>query len=152
MFRGIQNINMDAKGRMAMPTKYRDALNSTENGQLIATVDVESDCLLIYPLSVWEVLEKQLQKLPSANKKARRLKRMMLGHASEIELDGNGRMLLPAILRDHAKLEKKLVLVGQGDKFELWSESGWAAETELAIADARAGELDLPEELQDLVF
>jgi MraZ protein len=143
---------MDAKGRMAMPTKYRDALNSAESGQLIATVDVESDCLLIYPLSVWENLEQQLQKLPSANKKARRLKRMMLGHASELELDANGRVLLPVMLREHANLEKKLVLAGQGEKFELWSESGWMAETQLAIADAREGELDLPAELQDLVF
>ena len=152
MFRGIQNINMDTKGRMAMPTKYRDALNSTDAGQLIATIDVQSRCLLIYPLSAWENVEQSLQKLPSLNPATRRLKRLMLGHACELELDGNGRVLLPAVLRDYAGLEKKLVLAGQGEKFELWSEDNWAAETEQAIMDANSGELDIPEDLQDLVF
>ena len=152
MFRGIQNINMDTKGRMAMPTKYRDALNSTDAGQLIATIDVQSRCLLIYPLSAWENVEQSLQKLPSLNPATRRLKRLMLGHACELELDGNGRVLLPAVLRDYAGLAKKLVLAGQGEKFELWSEDNWAAETEQAIMDANSGELDIPEDLQDLVF
>ncbi|NRB39812.1 MAG: division/cell wall cluster transcriptional repressor MraZ [Pseudomonadales bacterium] len=152
MFRGVQNINMDAKGRMAMPTKYRDALNSSDDGQLIATIDVQSRCLLLYPLSAWENVEKSLQKLPSLNPATRRLKRLMLGYASELELDGNGRMLLPAMLREYAHFDKKLVLVGQGEKFELWSEDGWAAETEQAIMDANSGELDLPEDIQDLVF
>ena len=152
MFRGVQNINMDAKGRMAMPTKYRDALNSSDAGQLIATIDVQSRCLLIYPLSAWEHVEKNLQKLPSLNPATRRLKRLMLGHACELELDGNGRILLPAMLREYALLDKKLVLAGQGEKFELWSEDNWAAETAQAILDANNGDLDIPEDIQDLVF
>lgn len=152
MFRGVHNLNMDAKGRMAMPTKHRDALNSTDAGQLIATIDIYSRCLLIYPLSVWEEVEKNLQKLSSTDKGTRRVKRLMLGNASELELDGNGRVLLPASLRDYADLQKKLILVGQGEKFELWSDEKWAAETEQAIADANSGELDIPESIQDLVF
>lgn len=152
MFRGVHYINLDAKGRMAMPTKYRDALNTSDDGQLIATIDIQTRCLLIYPLSEWEDIEQKLQKLPSLNAGTRRLKRLMLGHASELELDGNGRILLPSVLRDYANLEKKLVLAGQGEKFELWSEELWAIETEQAIMDANNGELGLPDDIQGLVF
>ena len=152
MFRGVQHINMDAKGRMAMPTKHRDAINFSDSGQLVATIDTQVRCLLIYPLSTWEEIEKSLQKLPTLNSSVRRFQRLMLGHATELEMDANGRMLLPPALREYASLEKKLVLVGQGNKFELWSDEQWAIETEQAIADANSGELALPEEIQNLVF
>ncbi|CAA0114362.1 Transcriptional regulator MraZ [BD1-7 clade bacterium] len=152
MFRGVHAINMDAKGRMAMPTKYRDGLKNSDDGQLIATIDIQTRCLLIYPLSVWEDIEQKLQKLPSLNASTRRLQRLMLGYASELELDGNGRVLLPAVLREYAGLEKKVVLVGQGGKFELWSDEQWAAETAQAIEDANSGDLDVPDDIQNLVF
>ncbi len=152
VFRGVQQINVDAKGRMAMPTKHRDALNLTDAGQLIITIDINARCLLIYPLSTWEEIEQKIQKLPALNKSARRLQRLMLGYATEIEMDSNGRVLLSPPLREYADLEKKVVLVGQGNKFELWSDAQWAAETEQAITDANNGDLDLPEEIQDLVL
>ncbi|CAA0083793.1 Transcriptional regulator MraZ [BD1-7 clade bacterium] len=152
MFRGVHAINMDAKGRMAMPTKYRDGLKNSDDGQLIATIDIQTRCLLIYPLSVWEDIEQKLQKLPSLNASTRRLQRLMLGYASELELDGNGRVLLPAALREYAGLEKKVVLVGQGGKFELWNDEQWAAETAQAIEDANSGDLDVPDDIQNLVF
>ncbi len=137
---------------MAMPTRYRDAFKKDDNSQLIATVDIQSRCLLIYPMDSWLTIEKKLQNLPALNASSRRLQRLMLGYASEIDLDNNGRMLLPAALRDYAQLEKKLVLVGQGSKFELWSESLWMVETETAIAEALNGDLDIPEDLQDIVL
>ena len=152
VFRGIHNINMDTKGRLAMPTRYRDAFKRDDNSQLIATVDIQSRCLLIYPMDSWLAIEKKLQNLPALNASSRRLQRLMLGYASELDLDNNGRILLPAALRDYAQLEKKLVLVGQGSKFELWSESLWMVETETAIAEALNGDLDIPEDLQDIVL
>jgi MraZ protein len=143
---------MDAKGRMAMPTKHRDALNFSDSGQLIATIDIQSRCLLIYPLSEWEVIENNLKKLPSMKKTTRRMQRLMLGYASELEMDANGRVLLPQALRDYAELEKKLVLVGQMNKFELWSEDKWAEETELALGEVSETDLEESEDLQDFIL
>lgn len=151
MFRGIHQINLDAKGRMAMPTKHRDALILTDSGQLIATIDINNRCLLIYPLSTWEGIEKKIQELPAFNQFARRLQRLMLGYATELEMDSSGRILLPPPLREYAELDKKVVLAGQGNKFELWNDVLWAAETQ-AIKDANKGDLDLPEELLRLVI
>lgn len=152
VFRGVQHINIDAKGRMAMPTKHRDALNLTDAGQLIATIDINSRCLLIYPLATWEEIEKKIQALPSMKKSTRRLQRLMLGYATEIDMDSNGRILLSPSLREYAGLDKKVVLVGQGNKFELWGDVQWVAETEQAIEDANNDDLEFSEEIQDLVL
>jgi MraZ protein len=151
VFRGVQYINMDAKGRMAMPARHRDVLVLEHASQLIATIDTQSRCLHIYPLHTWEEFESKLQAVP-VNKAARRLTRLILGHASELEFDANGRVRLPSILQEYAGLEKKLVLVGQGEKFELWSESAWQQECEEAIADASLGEQELPEAFANLVL
>ncbi len=151
MFRGVQYINMDAKGRMAMPARHRDALIFEDSVQLVATIDTQSRCLLIYPLHTWEAFEQKLQSV-AKNKASRRIQRLILGYASELELDANGRIRLPAVLQEYASLEKKLVLVGQGEKFELWSEDAWQEECEQAIADANSGEQDLPEDFLNLVL
>jgi MraZ protein len=153
VFRGVININMDAKGRMAMPTKHRDALISSERGHLIATIDIHSRCLVVYPAAEWlDNIEPKLQTLPSFDADAKKIKRLILGYAAELEMDGSGRVLLPASLREYANLDKKIVLVGQGKGFELWSEDAWLEETNLAIADANSGELKIPEELKGLVL
>ena len=125
MFRGVTILNLDAKGRMAVPTKYRDRLQSTAEGQLVVTLDMSDPCLLIYPVTEWEEIERKLVRLPSLNKQAARLKRLLLGHASEVELDSHGRILLPPALRDLVKLEKRIILLGQGNKFEVWDEQTW---------------------------
>jgi len=116
---------MDAKGRFALPTRYRDRITSICDGQLIATVDTQERRLLIYPMPEWELIEKQLDALPSYDPTARRIKRMLMGYASELEVDSAGRVLLPSLLRDYAQLDKKIVLLGQGKKFELWAEESW---------------------------
>ena len=90
MFRGVNSLNLDAKGRMAIPSKYRERLLAQSDGQLVVTVD--RDCLLVYPLPDWEVVERKLVKLPSYNPQARRLQRLLMGYATECELDGNGRI------------------------------------------------------------
>lgn len=126
MFRGINAINMDAKGRIAMPKKYHDRLREHCDGQLIVTVD-RARCLLIYPTPEWEIIERKLNDLPNLLEQARRLQRLMIGHATECKLDNNNRLLLPPPLREFAELEKSVVLIGQGNKFELWDEKTWQA-------------------------
>lgn len=125
MFRGIAEISLDPKGRLAIPAKYREVLAELCRGQLVATVDVSDACLRIYPLPVWQDLEARLEALPSTDPAVRRVQRLLLGHASDLEMDGNGRVLLPSALRKYAALDKKLVLVGLVNKFELWSEDNW---------------------------
>ncbi len=148
MFRGVNALNLDTKGRMAMPAKYRDRLQEMCNGQLVITVD-RDHCLLLYPLPEWEVIERKLVKLPSFNPQARRLQRLLIGHATEVELDGAGRILLPPPLREFADLDKRVVLIGQGNKFELWNEASWDASREQWLAE-EDGEHPLPAELESL--
>jgi MraZ protein len=136
VFRGVQHINMDAKGRLAIPARQREPLLSRCEGQIVVTIDTQSACLVVYPLPEWERIEEDIQNLPSMKEDVRKFKRVFLGYATDIELDGSGRMLLPQSLRDYAKLEKKLVLVGQGNKLELWSEDLWLAERDQALLDA----------------
>jgi MraZ protein len=93
--------------------------------QLIVTIDTEQPCLLIYPLPEWELIEEKIEDLPSFNPATRRIQRLLIGHATEVEVDGNGRMLLSNPLREYAQLGKKVVLIGQGKKFELWDEAVW---------------------------
>jgi MraZ protein len=125
MFRGINPINLDAKGRMAIPSRYREQLSVHCAGQMVVTIDTESRCLLLYPVHEWEEIQEQIEALPSYDKAARRIQRLLLGHASDVEMDSNGRLLLSTPLREYAQLEKKLVLLGQGKKFEIWSETLW---------------------------
>ena len=151
MFRGVQHINMDAKGRLAMPARQREPLLALCQGQIVVTIDTQSKCLVIYPLPEWERIEKDIQGLPALNPAVKRFQRLMLGYASDLELDGNGRMLLPQSLREYAQLEKKLVLVGQGNKLEIWSEALWLAEREQALEDS-GPEAELPQELLSLTL
>ena len=151
MFRGVQHINMDAKGRLAMPARQREPLLSECGGQLVVTIDTQSTCLAIYPLPEWERIERVIQELPALKPAVKRFQRLMLGYATDVELDSNGRMLLPQPLREYAMLDKRLVLVGQGNKLELWSESLWLAEREKALQDS-GPEAELPEELMSLTL
>ena len=151
MFRGVQHINMDAKGRLAMPARQREPLLSECAGQIVVTIDTQSACLVVYPLPEWERIEQDIQNLPALKPAVKRFQRLMLGYATDLELDGSGRMLLPQPLREYAQLDKKLVLVGQGNKLELWSESLWLAEREQALQDS-GPEAELPEELMSLTL
>ena len=146
MFRGVQHINMDAKGRMAMPARQREPLLTQCSGQLVVTIDTQSPCLVIYPLPEWERIEAEIQGLPALNPAVKRFQRLVIGYATDIELDGNGRLLMPPPLREYAGLEKKLVLVGQGNKLELWAEERWLAERQQALEDS-GSDAELPEEL-----
>lgn len=150
MFRGINAVNLDAKGRMSIPTKYRDALSTAETKGLIVTIDTESTCLLLYPLQIWEQIEAKLQQLPSFDPQARRIQRLLIGHASDVELDSQGRILLPTLLREYAGLQKKTMLIGQGKKFEIWDEDAWLAGRERWLAEETGSEQMLSEEIRSL--
>src|SRR5690606_13881132 len=118
---------MDPKGRMAIPTRIRETLAECCGSRLVVTAHTQDRCLLVYPEPEWlEVLPK-IEGLSSFNKAAQRVKRIMIGYASTLEIDANGRILVPPTLREYAHLDKKIMLVGQGKKLELWSEDSWAA-------------------------
>lgn len=148
-FRGINNIAVDAKGRMAMPARYRERLLEGCGGRLVVTVD-RDHCLLVYPLPEWEVIESKLIELPSLNKQARLLQRLLIGHATELEMDAQGRILLPAVLRDFAGLKKKAVLIGQGKKLEIWDEDTWNENQEGWMTAVNDDDGDMPASLEEL--
>jgi MraZ protein len=148
-FRGINNIAVDAKGRMAMPARYRERLLEACGGRLIVTVD-QDHCLLVYPLPEWEIIETKLNELPSLNKTARLLQRLLIGHATELEMDAQGRILLPAVLRDFAGITKKAVLIGQGKKLEIWDEDTWTENQQGWMEAVKNDEGELPAALKEL--
>jgi MraZ protein len=149
MFRGVNKINLDAKGRMALPARYRDQIADCCENQLVATIDTETRCLLLYPLPEWEAIEKKIDALPSFNPAARRIQRLLIGHATDIDLDSSGRLLLPQPLREYAQMDKKLVLLGQGRKFEIWGEEQWNSARDLYLAESDEA-VALPEDLLTL--
>ena len=151
MFRGANAISLDAKGRLAMPSRYRDELVVRCGGQLIVTIDAVDPCLCVYPLPEWELIEAKLRDLPSLREETRRLQRLLIGNAVDIELDGSGRFLVPPRLRAHAGLDKHAMLVGKLNKFQLWNEDAWNA---LADADLAAIKQPgaLPDDLRDLIL
>lgn len=149
MFRGATKITLDAKGRLAIPTKYRERLAARCSNELVTTVD-QDHCLLIYPLPEWEIIERKLESLPSLNKAARRLQRLMIGYATDMELDGHGRVLMPKELREFAGIERQAMLVGQGRKFELWDEQRWSERRDAWLAEDDDGPLSA--ELESLTL
>ncbi|WLD58968.1 division/cell wall cluster transcriptional repressor MraZ [Salinispirillum sp. LH 10-3-1] len=147
MLRGVHALSMDSKGRMAIPARFRDMLTAACGGELVLTIDTEELCLLLYPLTEWEVIQQKLEALPGYNKQVRRIQRLLIGHATDIEMDGAGRILVPGPLREHAKLDKKIILLGQGNKFELWDEQSWQDRRDAYLADDSD---DVPDALMEL--
>ncbi|MDG2106884.1 MAG: division/cell wall cluster transcriptional repressor MraZ [Gammaproteobacteria bacterium] len=125
MFKGIHNINLDGKGRLTIPTKYRNTISDQSNGNMVVTIDSEEKCLLLYPATIFSNIESKINDLPSFTKNTRRIQRLLIGHAEDLELDSNGRILLPKPLRLVAEMSKKVTLIGQGQKFEIWSDDIW---------------------------
>ena len=147
-FLGSHAINMDAKGRLAIPTKLREELAQLCGGRIVLTASANTDeerCVLLYPEPEWEILHPKIEALPNIKKPVRRLQRLMLGNAAPMELDSAGRILVPPTLRSYAYLEKKLMLIGQGNKWELWSEERW-----MAWLDESSDDDDVPPEMEAL--
>jgi MraZ protein len=134
-----------------MPSRYRDELVARCAGQLIVTIDAIDPCLCVYPLAEWELIEAKLRELPSLREESRRLQRLLIGNAVDIELDANGRFLVPPRLREYARLDKHAMLVGQLNKFQLWDEAAWSAVADADLAAIKQSG-SLPEELRDLIL
>lgn len=124
LFCGNSELNLDEKGRLAIPTRYRAAIKELCEHQLMMTVSHEG-CLLLYPMPEWIKIRDSLMQLPNLDTKAKALQRFLLGHASDCEMDSQGRVLIPESLRKFANLEKRVVLTGLGKKFEIWDEETW---------------------------
>lgn len=155
MLRGTTSINLDSKGRLAIPTRYREELQECCESQLIVTVAVnercigEQGCLWLYPLPEWEKLEQTILKLPNSSEAAGYLKRFVIGNATECELDAQGRFLVPEKLRSFAQMDKKIVLVGMLNKFEVWNEDAWNAKEQ---AWMNGGNISGLEDLESISF
>ena len=146
IFRGVTQLALDAKGRLAIPGKHRDALAGVPDATdraLIVTAD-PSRCLLVYPRATWEPIQARLMALSSFNEPIRGLQRLLVGHADEVDMDGAGRILVPPALRQYAGLDHHVVLVGQGSKFELWDDAKWREQMARTITFPAGG---LPPEL-----
>ncbi len=149
MFRGVTSLNLDAKGRMAIPARYRELLQSSSNAQHVVTADKDR-CLLLYPAPEWLVIEERLRNLPTFNEQTRNLQRLYIGHAQDVEMDTQGRILLSAELRSFAGLERRVALVGQGRRFEVWDEETWNRKRDDWLDRVDLGQMQLPAELASL--
>ncbi len=152
MFRGANAINLDSKGRLAIPTKHRQPLLDDCAGQLICTIDIKQSCLLLYPLPEWEEIELKLSKFSSTIEQERRKLRLLLGYATDCEMDKSGRVLIPVPLRNHATLNKEVMLVGQLNKFEIWDADVWARQIDEDMQTERNGGFEITERLQDFTL
>lgn len=132
-----------------MPARYRDLLIEKYAGKLVATVDFSGECLLLYPIDEWEEIQQKVESLSSFDPASRRVQRMLIGHAHDLEMDGSGRILLPQILRTRAQLDKHVALVGQGMKFEIWSEEIWNVQAD-GWFSGEGEENELPQALLSL--
>jgi len=143
MYRGVTLLNLDGKSRVAVPTKYREALLTESKGSVVLTAHPHG-CLLLYPQVAWEPIQNKIMQLSSFDKKSSKLQRLLVGYAEDVSLDGSGRILISAELRNFSKIEKTIMLVGQGSHFELWSEEAWSHQIQNISIDNQD---ELPEEL-----
>ncbi|MFQ3345686.1 MAG: MraZ protein [Porticoccaceae bacterium] len=142
VFRGSDPINMDTKGRMAIPTRYRGVLADMCSGNLVITIDMKSTCLTLSPLPEWKKFEEKVAALPALDDLGEMLSRFVVGQAKDLQLDGSGRVLIPSELREYAQLERKIILVGRTQRLEIWSEDNWNTEREKSQENYRGMLLD----------
>ena len=144
MFQGAAQLSLDNKGRLAIPSRYRDMLLAHCAGQLVLTADADG-CLLLYPQPEWQPIREKLMQLSAFNPRIRALQRFLVGHAEDVVMDAAGRVLVSPTLRSYAVLDKRVMLVGQGNKFEVWDEARWQAQHEKVVGFTDGG---LPPELE----
>jgi len=128
VFRGFSTVSIDSKGRLAVPSRFRERLTEIAGGCLVQTLNPLDRCLWLYPLNEWEVIEGKLAALSDFDRQSRRTKQMMRGYATDSQLDTQGRILIPQELRAYASLDKQAVILGQGNKFEVWDLGSWEAQ------------------------
>ena len=152
VFLGVSNLNLDAKGRLQVPAKHRERLRERSGARLVVTLNPTERCLWLYPEDRWREIETVVSKLPTLQQANVNLQRLLLGNAQESDMDAQGRILLSAELREYAGLEKRVSMVGIGDKFELWNEEVWTAQRQTLLQQASDKASQLSEELQNLVL
>lgn len=148
MFQGTTALSLDAKGRMAVPARHRDALVTAGEGRLVVTAHPHR-CLLLYPEPAWEPIRSKILASSSLQLESAMVRRLLVGFAEDMELDGAGRLLISPSLRQYAGLEKDIWLVGQGRHFEIWSDAGWKAQQDAIFA---VGDKLLPAGLENLAL
>jgi MraZ protein len=152
VFRGFSAISIDSKGRLAVPSRFRDRLMSMAAGCLVQTLNPLDRSLWLYPLSEWELIEAKLATLSDFDKQSRRAKQMMRGYATDCQLDSQGRILLTQELRDYAEIKRQAVILGQGNKFEVWDQTNWKAQRDLWLGQIGVGDGQPSEALKPLSF
>lgn len=147
MFRGINKVSLDGKSRMALPARLRESLQQASLGKAVLTIDIHEKCLMLYPLPEWEKVQASLSGLANVRREVRTVQRLLIGHATDLELDAQGRVLIPRLLRDFAGLDKKLILLGQGNKIEIWNETQWSERLDTWLDSDEVASLDDLDEL-----
>lgn len=142
MFQGASSLSLDAKGRLSVPTRHRDVLSATANGQLTITKHPHG-CLMIFARPEWEKFRERIGSLPMS---AQWWKRIFLGNAMDVELDSTGRVLVSPELRTGAGISKDTVLLGMGSYFELWDKATYEAQ------EAKAMQGEMPDVFKDFSF
>lgn len=150
MFRGLHNISLDAKGRIKLPKRHSETILEVSSGEVVLSIHPEDSCLLLYTIPEWLQIEEKVNRLPSLNPYTKRIRRKLIGHATECRLDKASRVLIPTELRSLACLDKKIVLSGQGKSFEIWDESLW--NSQLSELDNITLKTDIPEEVTQLTL
>ena len=150
MFRGFNKISIDNKGRLAVPSRYRDLISVQAENNLVITLNPLDRSLWLYPLPEWDVIEDKLAALSDFDKQSRRTKQMMRGYATDCQLDSQGRILIPKELRSYAELAGPAVILGQGNKFEIWNEKAWEARRDEWLDSVDNDSVPTPESLKSL--
>jgi len=150
VFRGFSSVSIDSKGRLAIPSRFRERLQDIAGGCMVQTLNPLDRCLWLYPLNEWETIEAKLAALSDFDRQSRRAKQMMRGYATDCQLDGQGRILIPQELRDYASLDKQAVILGQGNKFELWDQAGWESQRDQWLEQVGEADSEPSEALKPL--
>jgi len=142
VFQGASSLNLDGKGRLSIPTRHRDALISQAQGQITITKHPHG-CLMLFPRSEWLLFRERIGQLPM---QAQWWKRIFLGNAMDVDMDGTGRVLVSPELRQAVGLEREVILLGMGNHFELWDKATYEAH------EAQAMQAPMPDVFQDFAF
>ena len=152
MFRGCSNISLDSKGRLAIPSRYRDYIRGQAGNAMVLTLNPLERSLWLYLFPEWEVTETKLANLSDFDRTHRRIKQMMHGYATDCQLDNQGRILVPKELREYAKLDQASVMLGQSNKFEIWDAAIWSEQQDQWLESIDSGDTEASESLRSLAL
>jgi len=152
VFRGDVSLNLDSKGRLAVPSRYRERISDSCNSRLVVTISLMDRCLVLYPFPEWQRIENEIQALPSLDPQVRAISHLLIGHACECDLDSHGRILLPQSLRDFASLDKRVCLIGQVHKLEIWDAMAWQSRREELLGQVGILPTEISDALRQLVL